>query len=254
MGPKTVQGSQKLAQEIRKRRNELNLTIEEAASKAGVGTKTWCRYEAGESIRKDKYNGVCKALNWRRFPGDELGDETETGISQFRESDMWSKFLEEEFGEAAAASFVVGSDILLDDIEEDLRELAKMPRGTHIGQIDCSFLADVLPQQFLMRYDYDFMYAMKMELKQLRRVVKSGNSFMAHSVLEELILCLIVEKAHILLDEGDLEVECRWDEWIYDFFGDADICTFLFSNLFYLSEGDGYHFDRWMERQFYTDI
>jgi len=42
------------------RRSMLNLTIEEAASKAGVGTKTWSRYEAGGSIRKDKSKGICK--------------------------------------------------------------------------------------------------------------------------------------------------------------------------------------------------
>ena len=47
------------------------LTIEEAASRAGVGTKTWCRYEAGESIRSDKCKGVCKALNWLSLPGQE---------------------------------------------------------------------------------------------------------------------------------------------------------------------------------------
>ena len=64
MARKTIQGSICLAQKIRQKRNELELTIKEAASRAGVGTKTWCRYEAGESIRSDKLKGVCKALNW----------------------------------------------------------------------------------------------------------------------------------------------------------------------------------------------
>ena len=54
MAQKTIQGSKTLASQIKSRRNELGLTIEESASRAGVGTKTWCRYEAGESIRKDK--------------------------------------------------------------------------------------------------------------------------------------------------------------------------------------------------------
>ena len=63
MASKSIQGSQELAKKIRSRRNELGFTIEEAAKRAGVGTKTWCRYEAGESIREDKYRGVCKALN-----------------------------------------------------------------------------------------------------------------------------------------------------------------------------------------------
>ena len=63
MAQKSISGTLKLAEKIRARRNELHLTIEEAAKRAGLGTKTWCRYEAGESIREDKYRGVCKALN-----------------------------------------------------------------------------------------------------------------------------------------------------------------------------------------------
>ena len=252
MGPKTVQGSQKLGQAIKKRRNELNLTIEEAASKASVGIKTWCRYEQGESIRKDKYIGVCKALNWRSFPGERL-EEEKSGISRFRKSDVWSEFLEEEFGETAAASFVIGSDILLDDIDQDLRELARMPKGTHIGQLGSSFLADELPQQFLMEYNYNFMYAMKANLEQLRMKVENGQSFLAHSVFEELIVYLIVEEARGLLDDGDLEVEAGWSEWIYDLFGDADIVTFLFSDI-YLDKNHVYHFEHWWERRFYENI
>lgn len=70
MTQKTIQGNADLAKQIRLRGSELGLTIEEAASRAGVGTKTWCRYEAGgrESIRSDKCKGVCKALNWLTFP------------------------------------------------------------------------------------------------------------------------------------------------------------------------------------------
>lgn len=63
MSQRTVKGSGELGNKIRQRRNELGLTIEEAAAKAGVGVKTWCRYEAGESIRQDKYFKVCSILN-----------------------------------------------------------------------------------------------------------------------------------------------------------------------------------------------
>ena len=55
MTQKTIQGNADLAKQIRLRRSELGLTIEEAASRTGIGTKTWCRYEAGESIRSDKW-------------------------------------------------------------------------------------------------------------------------------------------------------------------------------------------------------
>ncbi len=61
MPQKSIQGSKELGLKVKTRRNELGLTIEEAALRAGVGTKTWCRYEAGESIRRDKCKGICKA-------------------------------------------------------------------------------------------------------------------------------------------------------------------------------------------------
>lgn len=43
MVQKSIGGSMKLVGKIKARRNELGLTIEEAARKAGVGIKTWCR-------------------------------------------------------------------------------------------------------------------------------------------------------------------------------------------------------------------
>ena len=71
MAMRSIKGNQELAKKIKARRNELGLTIEEAAIRAGVGIKTWSRYEAGESIREDKYKGVCKALNWYSFIENE---------------------------------------------------------------------------------------------------------------------------------------------------------------------------------------
>ena len=47
MTQKTIQGNADLAKQIRLRRSELGLTIEEAASRTGIGTKTWFRCEAG---------------------------------------------------------------------------------------------------------------------------------------------------------------------------------------------------------------
>ena len=41
MAQKTIPGNKFLAMQIKLRRNELGLTIEEAASRAGVGTKTF---------------------------------------------------------------------------------------------------------------------------------------------------------------------------------------------------------------------
>lgn len=69
-----------MEKKIKTRRNELDLTIEEAVFLAGVGIKTWCRYEAGGSIRADKFKGICKTLNWRNFSLDEGQEKIGWGL------------------------------------------------------------------------------------------------------------------------------------------------------------------------------
>lgn len=248
MGPESVKGSPELANNIRTRRLELGLTIEEAAKKAGVGIKTWCRYETGESIRKDKCIGVCRALNWRELPNSKSGDCIKSNIERYMKSDAWSDSLAECYGKEAAISFVIGSDILLDDIEQDLEQLASMPKGTHIGQLECSFIADMMPMQFLTRYDYEFLYTLRAEVILMRRRIKSTDVFFAYSVLEELILYLILEESRVLMEEMD--VDEYWKEWIFDVFGDADIEMALYSD-YCISADSVYHFEHWQEKHFY---
>ena len=133
MAQKTIRGNEKLARQIKSRRGELGLTIEEAASRAGVGTKTWCRYEAGESIRRDKCKGICKALSWHNLPNQDGEKNENISIQEYKNHIAWSEFLEIEFGSEAAMSFAVGSDILYDHIKEDMGALSSLPAGTHIG-------------------------------------------------------------------------------------------------------------------------
>lgn len=256
MAQKTIQGNEALARQIKSRRNELGLTIEEAASRAGVGTKTWSRYEAGESIRKDKCKGLCKALNWYVLP-DQAGDEN-TGISiqEYKKHKAWSQFLENTFGARAAMTFAAGSDILLDHVKEDMAELASMPAGTHIGQLNMSWLYDDLPEQFLMHYNYDFLYRLKCTLYKLRARTKYDASMVAHSVMEELILYLCNEKATDLIelsccsDKSEGEEDIYTKEWVFDLFDDMDIISFLYSDV-YLDSDHPYHFCHWNDQQFY---
>lgn len=252
MAQKSISGNLELAEKIKLRRNELNLTIEEAAKRAGVGTKTWSRYEAGESIRQDKYKGVCKALNWMQLPIED-DEDVKFDLEEYRNHEAWSKYLEETFGEVAALSFAIGSDILLDYIKDDLNELSRQPKGTHIGQLGTSFLEGILPDQFLMNYDYEFLYAMKSGLIHLRKIAKFGSEIIAHCVLDELLLILAVDESEFLIENNpNLEVDDQWKDWVYDIFDDADIDMFLFSNS-YLSEDHEYHFLQWLKCQFYCD-
>lgn len=254
MGIKTIQGSMELAERIRRRRNELGLTIEEAASKAGVGTKTWSRYEAGESIRRDKYSGICKVLRWNTLL-DNIDEEKDT-IKKYRNHEAWSEDLATRFGPLEAVSFAVGSDILLDHIEEDMQELSKRPKGTHLGEIDISWLQDFLPPQFLMRYDYEFLFSLRWTVLRLRRVARAGHEVVAHSVMEELAIYLMVEESSILMENMQLDTEeviedfDDWAQWIFDIFDDCDIMTFLYSDI-HITPENTYHFDHWTERQFF---
>ena len=244
MAPKTIRGSERLASMIRARRIELGLTIQEASTIAGVGIKTWCRYETGESIRKDKCRGICKALNWTTFPDES--EEPDAVLDYYKNCGIWSQFIEDDFGEAAAISFCAGGEILSDEIEQDLEELSKMPAGTHLGQVSFSMIKDLLPPQFLMKYDYEFVYRLKLALGRMLLMAGAGESFQPSNVLEELLLKLIVEEAEFTMETVD-DLEDEYDpEWIYELVGDADI-EFLYSNFYYVEEDNDYHFDNWLK-------
>ena len=258
MSQKSIKGTPKLGATIKNRRKELGLTIEEAAAKAGIGTKTWCRYESGESIRNDKAKGVCKALNWRTLSDKDISKEEEFDLGEYLNHDGWSQYLSIQFGEAVAVSFAIGSDIVLDYINEDLREISIMPKGTHIGQLPASMLKDILPEQFLMYYDYNFLFELKTTVINLRRIARFGNDIVARSVLQELAIYLIAEESEFLMEtmlpammSSGISGLDALEDWPFDLFDDMDIVTWLYSNN-YLTKDNIYHFDHWAEEQFYA--
>ena len=145
----------------------------------------------------------------------------------------------------------------LDQIEEDMTALACMPAGSHIGQLDVSWLRESLPDQFLMQYDYLFLYQMKCTLRKMRLRAKNGLAMTAHSVMEELLLYLCYEEASVLVElsggiSGLEEDDGDFEEWVFDLFDDMDIISFLYSDV-YLDSDDTYHFSHWGDQQFYTD-
>lgn len=269
MPPRTKEGSAGLADAIKQRRLELGLSAEEAAQRAGVGTKTWFRYESGSSIRNDKIKGVCKALSWPALPLQENEVAENGGEYAWLESidashEAWSSNLAEIFGRKAAVSFAVGSDILLGYMNEDLGELAKMPAGTHLGELGCSWLVDLLPGQFLPRYTYEFVFRLRTALLQYRMRAHYGNEMAAHSPAEELLVRLIRDFSFDAIEEWVPQVDDRasendkwqemesWEEWPEDLCDDDDFNTFLDKGR-WVEEGESYHFDRWFEPQFYLD-
>lgn len=259
MAQRSIQGNIELARKIKLRRNELNLTIEEAASRAGVGTKTWSRYEAGESIRRDKCRGICKALSWHDFPDGEGDFGKKSLVEEYQNHEAWSQFLANNYGFGAAMAFAAGSDILLNYIKQDLSDLASMPSGSHIGQLGTSFISEALPTQFLLQYNYDFLYHMKCVLHQLRWRAKHGMPMTAHSVMEELIIYLCNEEAQVFIEVSagadnfaDNEDFDAFEDWVFDMFDDMDIITYLYSDK-YLDEDHPFHFKHWSDQQFYMN-
>ena len=258
MAQKTVKNNPLTGKQIKQRRNDLGLTIEEAASKAGVGIKTWCRYEAGEAIRQDKLKGVFKVLNWKGFPQEDEEERVQIDLSEYKDSPVWPKDIARKFGDAAAASFVIGSDILLDKLNDDIGELESLPKGSHIGELSVSWIKDMLPEQFLMRYDYDFMYLLRSVIKRFRSYAKAGTEIIAHSVLEEITLYLIAEESEFLMEEEGLwesdeeQIYSSATEWVFDLFEDEDIITFLYDD-FYLEKDNMFHFDHWKDRVFWVE-
>lgn len=259
MSAKIVKGSTELGNKIRLRRNELNLTIEEAATKAGVGTKTWSRYEAGESLRRDKVPSICKTLNWHALPNQEESELPGMDLNHYKHSKIWSQTLADTLGDAVAISFVIGSDILLDNIEQDLESLSCKSKGTHIGELDLSWMKDSLPPQFLMLYDYDFLYYLKTTLVNYRNQAKNEVPLIAHTVIDELTLYLIMEESRFSMESiipylhpSSEETNSNWENWPFDLFDDMDIVTFLYSD-YYLEKNHPYHFEHWKEEQFYCN-
>lgn len=254
MPPRTKAGSSERGTAIRERRMVLGLSIEEAASKANLGTKTWGRYEAGAAIREDKVRGLCKALGWSQLP-DANEENTDHWLRNIgKEHEAWSDTLLELYGRTCAVTFAVGSDLLYDHIAQDLEALANEPRGTHLGQLDMSWLDGSLPPQFVPRYDYDFVYALNAAVYTLRERFVVGQ-LVAETVIEELALYLILSNADLLsdMDYELFEEDDDWLEWLGDILGDLDIQYFLFSSRRVLTKQIAYHFDHWHEPQFYVD-
>lgn len=135
-------------------------------------------------------------------------------------------------------------------------ELAAMPAGSHIGQLEISFIDGFLPRQFLMHYTYEFLYRMKCSLYSMRTRAQSGLPLRAHSVAEELLVTFCEQEASALIELSGKFYEIGDEtsgDWIFDLFGDSDLLQFLYSGM-YLEPDHPYHLSHWYEPQFLYGI
>ncbi|MCL2788207.1 MAG: helix-turn-helix domain-containing protein [Micrococcales bacterium] len=252
MPPRRKPGSPQLGQSIRARRLELGRSIEEVALKAGVGAKTWGRYETGGSIRLDKVQGVARALGWHALPDadtDTPGPDQDNWLRKVdNRHEAWSPALEQEYGHSCALTFAVGSDLLLDHLTDDLDTLACMPTATHLGQLDTSWVADRLPPQFLPRYDYEFVYRLRAAVHMLRLRFAKGH-LQAFSPLKHITLRLILSYAELFADTDPqlFQGQDHWTDWLAGVLGDLDVDRYLCNPTIAVPPGFDYHFDRWDE-------
>lgn len=257
-----------LAETIRARREEWEMEIEEAAMFAGVEPDVWEKYETdGTVLTKEDCEGICRALHWLYLSTDGKKPEGWFDVEEMQKRDTWSKDIECRFGQAEALSLAVGLSMLKDRLNVTIEKMSKMPKGTHIGELDyeqdddlllCE-LTDYLPQQFLMRYDYDFLISMKNVLLHLCEKIQADDTIFAHSVMEELIIKVAVDLSADLIQDIGIPVQENFNEWYYDLFDDCDIDMFLFddSHPAYIGEEDRdwpYHFDNWTKKIFYTGM
>ncbi|PZE86846.1 hypothetical protein DEI91_00630 [Curtobacterium sp. MCBD17_032] len=252
MPPRVKSSDTIIGEAIRARRISLGHTVEVAATRAGVGAKSWARYESGASIRADKVRGVCRALGWASLEaaGAPVDDDDMLDVDDSHKA--WSPPLAERLGDSAAAVFAVGSDLVYDTATDELRELARLPRGSHLGQLDVSWFVDELPAQFLTRYDYEFMFALRGAVRLLReRAAVSLPT--ATSVLQELALAMILGQAEVFADTYPAsfpdDEDSDWKEWFAELQEDTDALAAATSER-PVSEQSVYHFDHWNEDQF----
>jgi hypothetical protein len=253
MPPKTITGGPELGRAIRARREELSFSIEQAANLASVGTETWRRYEAGGGIRTDKVRGICAALRWRALPGtgEEPGTDDDDLWTTYdpETDDGYSDWLGQRFGIACAKAFDFGSTILLDQAQDDLDELSKMPRGTHIGELSASWLDGLFPAQWVPRYDYEFVYRFRVAVDRLRTRALNPTGW------DSLMLALTVGEGialRLIFEQGDACAELRgsdetreWRDWTDDLTLPDWAIHLMYAGKSSFDESAPYGFDHW---------
>jgi hypothetical protein len=171
-----------------------------------------------------------------------------------KSSIAWSERIAAVYGKRAAGNFVLGSTLLLKDVNQALQTLASMPKGTHIGMSSCPF-KEMLPPQFLMEYNYEFIYGFKCVLLKIRQDAHTGRPLFAQTILEELVYSLIFiyhrdfiaaydMDAEVYSFEPDFQEETDPDDWYFDLLLDKDLLEVLY-DYHQIPYEHAYHFENW---------
>lgn len=215
---------------IRKRREELGLSVTDMSKKCGVAEKTWYRYESGEPIRADKVDRVLAALRWKMFPTSERS-MFDSVMSIDESSWAYSPWIAECEGEFWAKAVAWAFIVVLDSIRMAVSDLSTMPAGSHVGQVLFENV-DFMPERYLTRYDHEFMCRMCDAVKTMALQMKKGEP---EWLAINQIICRMLQFeldfiCDMIIEEGDEVPDgtCACVEGLFDLlFEDADVMMYF---------------------------
>ena len=179
-------------------------------------------------IDDDDIEGAVRAILGSSGLIDELTQESVQGLQipewDYIPTDLaagYSPRLVGMLGEKAARCFAVGAFLYDQSLAEDLDSLKELPRGTHLGELEDTHIGTTLPNLWLTRYDYEFVFQMRRSA-QLLCLRLTGEEELAddgplvRSMAEALALhdvydlgCTVGAAARgVLVDQG------TWEEWV----------------------------------------
>ncbi len=164
-------------------------------------------------------------------------------MDEYKAKKEWSTDLANRYGESAALAFAIGADLLAEFCEEDLEALAKMPKDSHMGQLNCSHLRYYLPEQFLTRYNYEFYYFLRCRLTHL---LTDLDNLKLSIIFDEIMLYIIIVLGSELIEADEILAEDYTRNWFLALFSDVHV-TDLFYEDNYVDEADDYHFKNWFK-------
>ncbi|WP_158247687.1 helix-turn-helix domain-containing protein [Actinomyces qiguomingii] len=167
-------------------------------------------------------------------------------------SEVYSQRLARTLGEDAARCFALG--VLLYDmsITENLESMAELPRGTHLGELDDTHIGSTLPQLWLTRYDYEFVFQLRESFRDMTRRLVSGvttdDDPMACTIAEILVLHDVFNLGGtIAASRGAGIDEDRWEGWV-DALSGPDRPAHMLVAMGMIPPADApEHFDNWFK-------
>ncbi len=221
----------------------------------------WARLLEDGADWQDLLGGDRPRLDSHRLSGlaDAVGAQTALSLPAWdADPRVWrnsySPLLVDTVGVDAARTFALGADVLRDAILENIREMAVLPRGTHLAQLEESAIADALPMRWEMSYDYDFVFHLYTQAETLcdRLVVHpvSTGEPLVRCVADVVILQRILHVGGMIAGaQGHDTVSEHIPQWFHALAGsaDVDIMHALFALNYQPGPDEVFHVTHWFD-------